>query len=455
MRPIRTLSPLVVSFALTVLALPGMAQEPTAVPSPAGNEFVVNVYQGYQQEWGKVAVDPDGGHFAVAWNSSVSTPIWTRFFELDGTPITGDVLANPTWNNGSQDEPMCAADADGNIFVCWSDRGNTNPPNDGSGMGVFGNVFDENGVALGDDFQISNQWVNSQWEPMPAALPNGGWVVAWNGDNDGNAYIRFLNTDGSPRTGDILINTYLNNGQTEAEVNVAPDGTVLAVYADFGGNVFPFTGTNLFARRFTEAGVPIDNVEWPVHQALVDFDQLEPRMAAHANGFVIAWEDRGNDGSGAGVYARQFGLDGVPGPMLSVNAVKSGHQWLPEVAADGAGNFVVCWEDRSTGYGQIHARAYRADGSPMSVGFIVSQDLTGAVDYVRPEVSMTRDGKKVVFAYSGKDGGDDNEEEIYARIFNWPHSDGDGGIRTTGRHARSGPAGTPGSAPKGKVISLP
>ena len=448
------------ALASFVLALPPAAssQVPTSNPVARGSEFIVSVEQGWQQEWGKVAVAPDGERFAVAWNASVSTPIWVRFFSMNGVAYTGDVLANPTNNAGSQDEPMCAVDADGNYFVCWSDRGNTNPPNDGSGMGVFGNVFDEDGVALGDDFQISETWVNSQWEPMPAALPNGGWVVAWNGDNDGNAYLRFFDTDGTPRTGDILINTYMNNGQTEAEVNVSPDGTVLAVYADFGGNVFPFTGTNLFARRFTEAGVPLDSQEWPVHAELTDYDQLEPRMAASKQGFVMAWMDEGNDGSGFGIYARQFGLTGAQGPLLPVNVVTSGDQRLPEIAADETGNFIVTWEDRSTGTGQIHARAYRADGTPMGIGFIVSEDMSGAWDYVRPEISMSRDGRDVVIAYSGKLGGINKAEEVFARTYKWPHSSGRG-HRPSGRGQRSGPAGAPvsgtGSGPKGKVISLP
>ena len=74
-----------------------------------------------------------------------------------------------------------------------------------------------------------------------------------------------------------------------------------------------------------------------------------------------------------GVFARRFGLDGIAqGSIFAVNAVTAGHQQLPEIATDDAGNFVICWEDRSTGTGQIHARAYRADGTPLSVGFMVS-----------------------------------------------------------------------------------
>jgi hypothetical protein len=318
---------------------------------PVGPEAFVNEDLPWNQRWGKVAIAPDASRIAVAWSTVVFHDISLRFFDADGTPTSSELLVNELFEDEDQDEPMVEMDAAGNLFVCWSDRDGS----DGDGMGVFGRVYDASGVPMGPDFQISAAFTDSQWEPMPKALPGGGWVVAFNGDNDGEAYIRFLTVDGTPTSGDVSINTFNNNGQTEAECAVSADGIVLAVFSDFGGNVVPFTQTNVFGRRFNVAGVALDPLEFLVNDSVLPFDQLEPRMAASKlpsgqGVFVIVWEDWGNDGDGAGIWARRYNTQGQAiGAEFQVNQTTAADQKLPEVAVDHVGNFIVTWEDRSTG----------------------------------------------------------------------------------------------------------
>ncbi len=422
-----------------LLAAPLWGQVPVGEPFPLASETVVNLGLSWQDEWANVAMNPDGSGYSVAWNDEADRTIRARFFQADGTPLTGDVFVNPTFNSGRQDEPMSASDALGNVFICWSDR----DANDGSGMGTFGRVLTLDGTPLGPDFIINNTTINSQWEPMPAPLPGGGWVVAFNGDNDGDAYLRFVDVGGTPLGSDVQINTFDNNGQTEAEVRALPDGTIMAVFADFGGNVFPFMGTNLFGRRFNTSGVPLDVDVFPIHESTTAFDQLEPRMANSDDAFVIVWEDRGNDGSGSGVWARRFDASATPlEPEFRVNLIISGNQFLPEVASTANGEFVVCWEEWSSGVSRIRARAFDSSGQPMGFGFWVSESTAGG--YRRPTVAMSADGTRVIFAYGGPGTGGSNSEDIYVRQFAWAFvKEGLGGSRPV-RKAAPGP---PTSAP--------
>lgn len=401
--------------------LPGLALSALAAGAPAsdlvalGPEAVANDYTGWEQEWGKVAWTPDGSRMIVAWNGLGTGPheIHCRFFDGDGNPLGDEQQVNDSLDSGIQDEPMVAMDADGNSVVCWSDRA----AYDGNNMGCFGRAYGPDGVALGPEFQINELGDHaSQWEPMPCALPGGGWAFAFNGDDDGNAYLRLTDVDGTPRTGDLAINTFLNNGQTEAEVAASPDGTLFAVYADFGGNVQAGTGTNLLARVFDLDGDVLTPDEFVLNDSTLPFDQLEPRVAADGlDGFVVVWEDWGNDGSGAGIWARRYASDGTPrGAEFQVNETTAGDQLLPEVACDHVGNFVVAWEDQSSGSGVIKARHYDRDGVPLGGEFVVSGGLVG--HYRRPTLAVDQAGERVTFAYGGPGiSGGNNSQDVYLR----------------------------------------
>src|SRR5437870_8709772 len=75
--------------------------------------------------------------------------------------------------------------------------------------------------------------------------------------------------------------------------------------------------------------------------------QDSPRVAADSTGnFVVVWQSRGQDGSGVGVFGQRYSSSGAPqGPEFRVNTVTTDQQARPAVATDGAGNFVVVWED--------------------------------------------------------------------------------------------------------------
>ena len=401
-----------------LLALPLLASLASAGDLlPLASEGLANQYTQYEQEWGKVAMDAAGTRFAVSWNGpgTGTQEIFVRFFAIDGTPLSNEFQVNTTLKSGIQDEPMIALDEDGYLVVCWSDRNGY----DGFNMGCFGRVFDPTGAPLGPEFQINASMAPvSQWEPMPSALPGGGWVIAFNGDDDGNAYIRYFDRDGTPRTGDIEFNSYTNNGQTEAECAVLPSGVVMTTYADFGGNVMGGTGTNLFVRFYDGAGNLLSGLETVANSSTLPFDQLEPRIAADGlDGFVMVWEDAGNDGSGYGIWCRRYDSSGQPKePEFRVNQITAGNQRLPEVACDHVGNFIVCWEDASSGQTVVKARWYDRFAVPRGDEFTVSSFASG--NSYRPTVAMDASGERVVFAFGGPPvGGSNNSQDVFFRRF--------------------------------------
>ena len=71
---------------------------------------------------------------------------------------------------------------DGGYLVTWMSSNQ-----DGDNWGVFGQRFNTEGVAVGNEFQINTTTGNKQWRPEASGLADGGFVVVWNSqDQDGS-----------------------------------------------------------------------------------------------------------------------------------------------------------------------------------------------------------------------------------------------------------------------------
>ena len=98
--------------------------------------------------------------------------------------------------------------------------------------------------------------------------------------------------------------------------------------------------------------------------------QFVPAVASDAAGnFVVVWE--GYRSGSYEIRARRYDAGGVPlGGEFQVNSYTTGNQRFGAVARNAAGAFVVVWDSRGgTGsdtdsYG-VHARRYDAGGAPL------------------------------------------------------------------------------------------
>ena len=76
-------------------------------------------------------------------------------------------------------------------------------------------------------------------------------------------------------------------------------------------------------------------------------DQSEPSIAMDSEGnFVIAWTSWEQDGSGPGVFAQRFDMDGSKlSDEFQVNNYTYGPQWNPSIAMNHQGIFVITWQN--------------------------------------------------------------------------------------------------------------
>ena len=52
-------------------------------------------------------------------------------------------------------------------------------------MGVYGQLFANNGSLIGNEFRINQNVNQDQLSPQVASLSNANWAVMWNSDQNG------------------------------------------------------------------------------------------------------------------------------------------------------------------------------------------------------------------------------------------------------------------------------
>ena len=99
----------------------------------------------------------------------------------DGQPVGNEFRINVTTNN-DQETPSVACLTGGGFVVVWGGKGS------GDNSGVFRDRYGADGVALGGEFLVNTHTANQQKLPAVAALPDGGFLAAWqsHGGQDGD-----------------------------------------------------------------------------------------------------------------------------------------------------------------------------------------------------------------------------------------------------------------------------
>jgi hypothetical protein len=206
-------------------------------------------------------------------------------------------------------------------------------------------------------------------------------------------------------------------------VAVRSDGRFVVVWSEHDGGDY-----GIVARPYAANGFP---ASLPVRIDAAGTDATRPEVAADGAGnFVAAWADSG------GARARRFDQNGTPlGAEIAVSGSAYGYV---DVGAAADGGFVVAWEDGVVG--GVSARVFDENDLPVT-GPIALQ----ASDAEWPKVAVNGDGTFVA-AWTDRSGADGDEEGVYAQRY-----DADGNALDTAFLVNEGTVGSQGDA--GPAIS--
>ena len=308
---------------------------------PIGGEFQANSYATGEQNFPAVAMDADGD-FVVVWHSDGQDGsrfgIYAQRYNTAGDPVGGEFQVNTT-TLGDQYWPAVAMDAGGDFVIVW-----TSKSQDGSQYGVHAQRYDAAGIAQGGEFAVGSL-APIVGTPAVAMSDAGALAVAWTGCSEPlvcEIFAQRFDATGNPQGGEYLVNTTTTNFQGEPAMAMDADGDFVVTWTSYVAS-YP-TGYDILGQRFNAEGVA-QGSEFQINEVTGGW-QVRQAVAMDADGdFVVAWEDNGQDGSYAGIFARQFDAGGVArGGEFQVNTTTMDQQSDPAVAMDADGDFVVTWQ---------------------------------------------------------------------------------------------------------------
>ena len=337
-----------------------------ATLSGALSTFRVNATGAGSQENPRVALLKNGGA-AFVWQGGKLgfQHIYARFLTPTNTFLTTNDLPVSTFTNNFQINPALAVLTNGNVVVVWASY---NQAASNSMQDVYAQILSPTGTAIGTNFLVNQFTSYNQRTPAIAALPGGGFVVAWvseqqrqlaatGGTNSTyissttglnpsvDIYARLFTASGSAAAGEFLVNTD-NNPAANPAVAAATDGSFLVTWTarDLAN---PTNSLDVYGRTF--ASDVVGGTVFYVNSHLYG-DQYVPRVSALGLDYLVTWTSLGQDGSREGVYGQLVHNDGtLTGGEFRVNTTTLGQQLQPTVASDGVSQFLVVWTS-FTGY---------------------------------------------------------------------------------------------------------
>jgi Dockerin type I domain len=165
--------------------------------------------------------------------------------------VTADSRVN-TETKRLQSFPELAAGGN-QLIVTWSSW-----DQDGSDWGIYGQRYDAFGAKLGGEFRINTTTRFAQRDSRVAIDAQGRFVVLWQSlHQDGGSwgvYARMYQADGTPSTGEILVNTGVTTGsQIRPDVSFLSTGQIVVTFEGRSGSdndgihakILNFDGSNV------------------------------------------------------------------------------------------------------------------------------------------------------------------------------------------------------------------
>ncbi|MBR8827026.1 MAG: hypothetical protein DSM107014_03810 [Gomphosphaeria aponina SAG 52.96 = DSM 107014] len=340
-----------------------------------GEEFIVNTTPDGPQLSSSVS-DLTGGGFVVTWRSfgqdGSDDGVFARVYDADGEPQGEEFQINTTTND-DQWQAKVTGLKDGGFVITWQSNGQ-----DGSGSGIYRRRYNSDGQPVAEEIQVNITTEQDQVLPVISDLANGGFVVTWDSDgqdgSDMGVYGQVYAANGSRVGGEFRVNTTTDGSQSNSSVtDLADGGFVVSWQSPQDGE-----GTGIYAQRYDANNQKVGS-EFRVNST-IEGPQTNAQIAKTTDGgFVVTWQSINVDEGDSNIFGQAYDANGNPlGGEFQVNTTTEENQWAPAVVGLPNEGFAIAWQSLQAGdndwdiYGQRFARLENTTGelSP-AVGFDV------------------------------------------------------------------------------------
>ena len=264
-----------------------------------GGEFLVNTQIVGLQLDSQVTGLSNGG-FVITWNDvsglgDVSgTSVNAQIYNADGTKVGGEFVAS-TASQFDQYSPTITSLDGGGFAISWADGSGVG--GDTSGFGIKVNIFNAAGVKVGGEVLVNTQTTNTQNSPTITGIAGGGFVVSWSdysgvgGDASSSGIkAQIFGATGTKVGGEVLVNTQTPGEQAFPSIARLANGGFVVAWQTNDQGATDGEGTAVKAQIFDATGTKIGS------EFLVNIkgagNQTKPNVTGLDNGdFVISWAD--------------------------------------------------------------------------------------------------------------------------------------------------------------------
>jgi hypothetical protein len=385
------------NIAIVIFCLLG-TMFPSQGQIPYGVEFQVNTDTNIYQDRPKIATLSDGG-FVICWEGvsqdGRSQDIYFQLFSLTGEKIGEETKAN-TFTEGQRFYPQIAALLDGKFTICWVSK-----DQDGSDWGVYFQIFSKTGEKEGNELRANSYVIGKQWGHSIASLMNGTFVITWWSEGqDGSGYGVYgqvFSSIGEKIGNEFRINTHTDGDQLHSQIiTLSENGFVVCWLSWEVENANP----EVYAQLFSISGEKV-GPEFKVDTSTPYYQWGLRIVALAAGGFAICWvraEQIEIDYKTVwGIYGQIFSANGDKiGNEFKINTFTNSVQWYPDIAALSTGDFVICWESQLDNgvYGHLYGQLFSATGEKLGNEFQITAETHGGPK--NPKIASQSSGKFLI-----------------------------------------------------------
>jgi len=231
-----------------------------------GEEFPINSYTKEYQVSASTTSLNDGG-FVVCWDSfeqdGSGYGIFGQFFNHLGHKIGTEFQVN-SFTHGEQSNSKVQELSNTDIVITYQSKGQ-----DGSNYGIFFQRFDKSGDRKGMETQVNTYTWDSQYEPRACGLSRGGFLICWESRHQDESsygiFAQLFDENGVTIGSEFQVNTFSENSQFSPSICEVGDDQIMVCWLSVSQEVI--NRANAYGKFFQNK---------PINHEFTDFQLLYP-----------------------------------------------------------------------------------------------------------------------------------------------------------------------------------
>ena len=342
--------------------------------SPLIPDFRVNEQGGNAYKYfNKTAINNHNISMVVWHDYREGNPnIYAQLLDANGELIGKNIKVNNTENYDEYLTPDVAVNENNQFLVVWSDMRD--------GYKIYGQIIDENGNFVGDNFIISDENKYS-YQTQPAIASNGKeFIVTWCDARNGSMndiFAQKLDQDGNKIGENFMVNADSQAvSKYSPDIAIKKDSSYMVTWYYYKNGLY--TPESIVRDKDNNMLSPQIDLSDSNYSSLNNYN---PQTATADSGFVVVWYR--NDNGQFDIIGQLLNSSGEKiDSNFAINDANISSRYGPVVASDSAGNFVVSWYDYRNNYAQVYAQKFIND-TASGGNFKISEDeLTGTKSFV-------------------------------------------------------------------------